>query len=185
MPTWLEKDAALSAQLRVAEKPGPLRTLAGFLAHSGDSWFWLIGLVLVWRFGSRVWRTRAKVMAGSILGTAILTQTLKFIFRRERPQGKWGNIYRKTDPYSFPSGHAARAGLLTVLGAVMGPVWFGVALLIWGPLTALARVAMGVHYISDVIAGFTLGMGIAGSITAIRKWVIPFDEDKAGHDGAG
>ncbi len=32
----LELDARLSAQLRVAEKPGLLRNLAAFLAHSGD-----------------------------------------------------------------------------------------------------------------------------------------------------
>ena len=36
----LDFDARLSEQMRVAEKPGALRTIAAFFAHSGDSWFW-------------------------------------------------------------------------------------------------------------------------------------------------
>ena len=35
--SFLELDARLSDQLRVAEKPGFLRNVAAFLAHSGDS----------------------------------------------------------------------------------------------------------------------------------------------------
>jgi undecaprenyl-diphosphatase len=40
----------------------------------------------------------------------------------------------------------------------MGPVWFGLILVLWAPLVALARVSMGVHYISDVLAGGFLGL---------------------------
>ena len=39
-----------------------------------------------------------------------------------------------------------------------GPAWFAIALVIWAPLVAIARVAMGVHYVSDVAAG--LGIGV-------------------------
>jgi hypothetical protein len=49
---WEEFDARWSARLRVAEKPGNLRTLAMVFAHSGDSWFWLLGLGLIWAFGN-------------------------------------------------------------------------------------------------------------------------------------
>ena len=43
--------------------------------------------------------------------------------------------------------------LLAVLALGLGPAWFGWLLLAWAPLVILARVAMGVHYLSDVIAG--------------------------------
>ena len=43
----LELDARLSDQLRVAEKPGLLRSIAVFFAHSGDSWFWWAALMLL------------------------------------------------------------------------------------------------------------------------------------------
>jgi membrane-associated phospholipid phosphatase len=38
-------------------------------------------------------------------------------------------------------------------------------LLIWGPLVALARVAMGVHYLSDIIGGALLGIILGLAIT--------------------
>jgi len=40
----------------------------------------------------------------------------------------------------------------------LGPWWLAVALTVWAPLVALARVAMGVHYFSDVVAGGFLGV---------------------------
>lgn len=150
-------DARLSAGLRLAEKPGPLRTVAAILAHSGDSWFWLLGLALVWWLSSDFWKERARIMAGGILVTAALVMTIKFLVRRRRPEGEWGNIYRKTDPHSFPSGHAARAVMLAVLELGLGPAWLGALLLVWALAVMLARAAMGVHYLSDVIVGALLG----------------------------
>ena len=88
---------------------------------------------------------------------------IKFIVRRKRPEGEWGGMYRKTDPYSFPSGHAARGVLIGVVALGLGPVWFGIILMIWGPLVGISRIAMGVHYFSDVFAGWIVG-GILGVI---------------------
>ena len=56
-------------------------------------------------------------------------------------------IYRKTDPHSFPSGHAARAFMIAVLATGLGPGWLAVVLWVWAPLVSVARVAMGVHYV--------------------------------------
>ena len=154
----LQTDARLSAQLRVAEKPGLLRRLAIFLAHSGDSWFWGIGLVIVWWLGNEEWKRRAVWLFLGIAVTAVIAQSLKWLFQRQRPPGEWGAIYRATDPHSFPSGHAARVAMLAVLGFALGPLWFATLVLIWAPLVALARVAMGVHYLSDIAAGALLGV---------------------------
>ena len=46
MQRLLEQDAQLSTSLRFAEQSSIVRTLAVILAHSGDSWFWLLGLGL-------------------------------------------------------------------------------------------------------------------------------------------
>src|SRR3990170_1750413 len=96
MKNLFELDARLSARLRVAEKPGKRRRLAIIFGHSGDSWFWLLGLLLV----------------------------------------VWG----------------------------LGPAWFGWLLLAWAPLVGLARVATGLHYVSDVLAGWALGL-LMGAVT--------------------
>ncbi|MDW8327969.1 MAG: hypothetical protein RMK99_15510, partial [Anaerolineales bacterium] len=99
--TLLEADARLSEKLSIAEKPGPLRSLAAFLAHSGDSWFWGFGLVLVWLLGDAGWKYRAVVLFVAIAVTAVLVQALKWTIRRQRPPGEWGAIYRNADPHSF------------------------------------------------------------------------------------
>ncbi|MCS6909194.1 MAG: phosphatase PAP2 family protein [Anaerolineales bacterium] len=170
----LEADARLSEKLGVAEKPGLLRNLAAFLAHSGDSWFWGFGLVLVWLLGEAGWKYRAVVLFVAIAVTAIIVQTLKWTVRRRRPPGEWGAIYRNADPHSFPSGHAARAIMLAVLGLALGPAWFALILCVWGPLVALARVAMGVHYVSDVAAGALLGVLFGLFFGGTQTWFAPY-----------
>lgn len=161
---WLEADLRLTQKLQIAERPGALRGFAKFLAHSGDSWFWGVGLLLVWLMGEAAWKTRAVDIVVGIAVTAVLVQGIKWVIRRERPQGEWGAIYRKADPHSFPSGHAARAAMLAVLAVALGPTWFVVVLLVWAPLVALARVAMGVHYLSDVLAGGVLGVAVGAAL---------------------
>lgn len=157
----LQLDAHLSDKMRVAEKPGALRSLAVFFAHSGDSWFWGAALILLWLFSNSFWRKWEVVEFVGISLLAALVMAIKFLVRRRRPEGEWGGIYRNTDPHSFPSGHAARAFLIAVIGTALGPSWLAVVLWLWAPLVALARVAMGVHYLSDVIAGAILGVLIA------------------------
>ena len=157
-------DTRFSFLARLADRPGPLRFLAAILAHSGDSWFWLLGQGLLWWLGPVEWKRKAEILAIGIIVTALIVLALKFIIRRQRPQGDWGKIYRQTDPHSFPSGHAARAFLLATLALGLGPLWFGLFLLVWAPLVSLARVSLGVHYPSDVAAGALLGivLGLVG-----------------------
>lgn len=163
----IELDKRYSERLRIAEKPGSLRTLAAILAHSGDSWFWLAGLGIVWLIGNEYWKHLAMVMIISILITAGVVFIIKFTVRRSRPQGEWGKFYRNTDPHSFPSGHAVRSIMLAVVMLGLGPLWLGLVMIAWAPLVGLARVAMGVHYLSDVVAGMILGAVIGGFVLIV------------------
>ena len=160
-------DARISARLRIAEKPGWLRRFAKLLAHSGDSWFWILGLVIVGWLGTPYWRWRVITLGVGIIVVAVLVMIIKFTVRRRRPEGDWGDIYRNTDPHSFPSGHSARAFLLATLAVVYGPTWFAVILVIWAPLVALARVAMGVHYFSDVLVGGLFGVLMGWIVSSV------------------
>ncbi|MGA9531906.1 MAG: phosphatase PAP2 family protein [Anaerolineales bacterium] len=165
----LSLDRRWTARLSVAERPGTLRGLAMVLAHSGDSWFWLAGLAILAFARSDTWRRWSIQIGLIIVATAVLVLTLKFTIRRRRPEGEWGGIYRRTDPHSFPSGHAVRAVLLASLAVGWGPSWLALALVIWAPLVVLARVAMGVHYVSDVIAGALIGVVLGTSAV----WLLP------------
>ncbi len=167
--TLLELDADLSQRIRLDGSHSLLKKVAAFLAHSGDSWFWAAGLGLVWLFATNEWHAKAALLITGIVGLAITVLVIKFSIRRRRPKGEWGAIYRITDPHSFPSGHAARAFMLALLAIFMGPAWFGMLVLIWAPLVSLARVAMGLHFLSDVIAGMVVGL-IAG---LFMLWISP------------
>lgn len=163
----LEFDNRLTVQLQIAENPGLRRQAAAVLAHSGDSWFWLLGLGVIWLVGDAAWKSIALSLIAGILITATFVMLVKFSIRRQRPVGEWGSIYRKTDPHSFPSGHAARAVMLGILTLHVGPSWLGWLLLAWAPLVGLARVAMGVHYLSDVVAGAVFGIVTGFSLYAL------------------
>lgn len=159
----LELDSHWSQRLSVADRPGPTRTLATILAHSGDSWFWLIGLAVVALLSPGSMRLWSIQVGGVVVVAAAMVLGIKFSIRRRRPEGEWGEVYRRTDPHSFPSGHAARSILLAVLVLGWGPASLVPILLIWSPLVVLARVAMGVHYLSDVLAGAMLGLLLGGA----------------------
>jgi len=103
-------------------------------------------------------------MAIGVLVTALAVMIIKLLVRRERPPGEWGELYRKTDPHSFPSGHAARAVMLALIALALGHAWLGITLCIWAPFVCLARVAMGVHYLSDILAGVLIGAAIGLTI---------------------
>jgi membrane-associated phospholipid phosphatase len=163
----IELDLRLTERLRIAEQPGILRTTSAILAHSGDSWYWLGGLGILWWLGTEYWKVRAVILIITILMTAGLVFVVKRLVPRRRPEGDWGKFYRKTDPGSFPSGHTARAFMLAVIMLGLGPFWLGLILLIWAPLVGLARVAMGVHYLSDVLAGSLLGILIGGVVPVV------------------
>lgn len=152
----LDDRFAESSQLK--EQPRFIRAIAVVLAHSGDSWFWVVGLGLLWWLGTDYWKRLALVMLIGIVITALIVLLIKFTVRRRRPEGEWGRIYRSTDPHSFPSGHAARSAMLAVIALGLGPIWLGLSLLLWAPLVSLARIILGVHYPSDILAGMALGI---------------------------
>jgi undecaprenyl-diphosphatase len=135
-----------------------LRSISAFLAHSGDSWFWAAALIALWASGDSFWKKWAAVQFVSISVMIVVVMSVKFLVRRRRPEGEWGGIYRNTDPHSFPSGHAARSFLIAVIATALTPGGLAIVLWIWAPLVALARVAMGVHYVSDVLAGAVFGV---------------------------
>jgi undecaprenyl-diphosphatase len=166
-------DENLSSRIRLKpQQPG--WRLASFLAHSGDSWFWMAGLGVVWLINWGEWHNRAALLAIAIVIQAVIVLAIKFTVRRQRPEGEWGAIYRNTDPHSFPSGHAARAFMLAVLAWALGPTWFGWLILIWAPVVSMARVAMGVHYLSDVLAGMVVGVLIAILFLEIQPFLLAY-----------
>lgn len=145
--------------------PGPLRVAVLAVA----AWLW-------WRGARRVALWAATTMVtGGLLGA-----TLKLLFGRDRPE--------LLDPvshapgYSFPSGHALTAALaagvlllaflpyLDRVGdarrrrAARWAMWAGAVILT--VVTGLSRIALGVHWMSDIIGGWVLGAAVVAATTA-------------------
>jgi membrane-associated phospholipid phosphatase len=168
----LSLDEKITQVFRIDDHPKWLRKLGTFFAHSGDSWFILLLLILTWYFTKGVWHRISALMAGAVFILAILVLTIKFLIRRKRPEGTWGAIYRNSDPHSFPSGHAARTMMLANLMLILGPTWLGIVLVVWAIIVSLARVGMGVHYLSDIAAGIVLGILFALGFSQLIPWFI-------------
>ena len=156
-------DLALTAPLTLPSGARVARGLARALAHSGDMPVWIALLAAAWLLGGDVWKTHALVAAAGLALLEIVVIGIKMLVRRPRPAGTDGMIYRKADPFSFPSGHAARAVLLSLLAARLGPPAALIAIVAWSPLMVVSRIAIGIHYVLDVAGGALLG----GVITVV------------------
>ena|SRR6267378_2934104 len=106
------------------------------------------------------WRRAAGWMAVTMGGAVALNLAMKWGFHRPRPVPFFGTV---PDPYSFPSGHSLLSfcfyGVLAGLiadridsRAAQAALWAAAATLIAG--IGLSRIYLGVHYPSDVIAGY-------------------------------
>lgn len=166
---WVrEHDLALSERLRVATlAAGVGRRLATIVAHSADGWWCLTVAAALVLLGGPRWRASALAIVVGFVTSATVVRVLKTRVRRERPAGEWGTRQRRSDPHAFPSGHAARAAMLAVIvGIAAGSAGIAAALALWAVAVATARVAVGVHYLSDVVAGLAVGIA-CGAVTML------------------
>lgn len=103
----------------------------------------------------------------SLAGSALLNIAAKHHFARPRPE-LWTSIAPEAT-YSFPSGHAmgsmTLAAVLVLLAWPSRARWPVMALmLVFVPMVGISRVYLGVHYPSDILAGWAAALAwVAGS----------------------
>lgn len=107
---------------------------------------------------------------------------LKYMVRRARPYHQLDLASRvpklqpgdEYDPYAFPSGHAALAFAVATSLTLSYPEWYvAVPLYIWAVAASTARMWLGVHYPTDVLAGAALGTAIAWGVHQMRDRITP------------
>ncbi|CAN5758875.1 hypothetical protein BH20ACT6_BH20ACT6_12100 [soil metagenome] len=133
---------------------------------------------------SAVVRGRARVgvwLAASVLVATVLAPLAKAVLDRPRPS--WAEPITSVSGLSFPSGHSAGAGLLVATAVLLTHMsvasrvrrrLFDVGWVLLGVLIGLDRILLGVHYTSDVLAGWALGALIPMLLAvAIVPWQPP------------
>ncbi len=167
-------DNTISRRLQETAKGPWARKAMAIIAHSADSVVVVPCLFVLWWLHGFSWQSIALPVAAGFALSIVVTSIVKFAVRRRRPAGDWGSIYRKTDPHSFPSGHASRTITMTIV--VLAGQWplIGGALFLWSLLVGLSRIILGVHYLYDVLAGYLLGVGIGAGMWLLMAFDILF-----------
>ena len=116
--------------------------------------------ILTWK---KMWRD-ALVLLTSVVGASVLVTVLKVLVQRPRPDFIVPLVH--AGGYSFPSGHATTSTALYLalglLAAGWVKRWETRIYILLGSLAVIAligfsRLYLGVHYVSDVLAGFAVG----------------------------
>lgn len=104
----------------------------------------------------------------------LMSTTLKYTIRRERPYHTHPDIVQRDTPgtYSFPSGHTTAAFATATALTLSYKKWYvAVPAYSYAGFVAYSRMRLGVHYPSDVLGGMVLGVGSGLLTWQIDKWL--------------
>jgi undecaprenyl-diphosphatase len=130
--------------------------------RGGDGWLWYaFGLILLACGGEQRFAAIAAGGSSAVAGI-FLFRVLKYSSRRKRPceiePHCWASIL-PPDKYSFPSGHSITAFAVAVSVGLFYPYLLE-GLLLAAFLIAASRIILGMHFLSDVLAGAAIGVGL-------------------------
>lgn len=159
-----QADQALMHALQVTMSPGVLPLFAAVTHLADAATRTVLGAVVALALLARQQPALAAGWVLALAGNGLVTYGLKQFFGRPRPLAQAG--FGLETGFSFPSGHSAGAvvayGMLAYLACrLLPPRWHRPA---WVAAVALAlavgasRVFLGVHFASDVLAGFASGL---------------------------
>ena len=120
-------------------------------------------------------RQKFYTIASSELFAGVISTSLKFVFKRERPFSTYPNdIFKHSNAgsYSFPSGHTSAAFSLATALSLEFPKWYVIApSMLWAGTVGYSRMYLGVHYPSDVLVGAIIGAGTSYLCYKANKWI--------------
>lgn len=135
----------------------------GAISRLGDGVFWYLLMAALLLADGAIALEPVLVMIVAGLSCTLSYKWLKHTTSRPRPCQRNATIRLTMPPldlYSFPSGHTLHAVCFSIVATAYYPT-LGPGLLGFTALVAISRLVLGLHYLSDVIAGAIIGGTIA------------------------
>ena len=143
----------------------PFMKIVTFLGNGG--WFWILCAVVLLAV-PKTRKTGYSAVLSLIFGVIVTNLLLKNIVARPRPfaeiEALIPLIAKPTD-FSFPSGHTTASFAVALVMLRMLPKKIGIPAVVLAALVAFSRLYLGVHYPTDVLAGFVVAL--VGSSLAV------------------
>jgi undecaprenyl-diphosphatase len=157
---WLSMpDYGLMRRVNRWRPPSWLRWWFIAATRAGDGWLWIVcGMLLLCRFDRMEQIAFLAAAAAASLGILVFWSVKKLV-GRSRPCSFEPNCWFSIAPpdrFSFPSGHTITAFAVTVPIGLSFPSTVG-PLLFLACNVALSRIILGMHFLSDVVAGALIG----------------------------
>ena len=156
---------------RVNRWPAPrwIRLWALCATRGGDGWLWYgMGLIILLFGGAERYLAVGSAALAAATGIAIFLYVKKATGRK-RPctfePHCWATLL-PPDQFSFPSGHTITAFAVALSLSRFYPD-LGVGLMFCAFSIAASRILLGMHFLSDVLAGAAIGTMLAYGITSL------------------
>ena len=171
---WLDtRDHRVMLRLNHWRPPRWMRLWMIAATRGGDGWLWYAMGLTVALFGGE---DRFRALGAAVLAVGVgiaLFLKLKRAIGRRRPCALephcWATLL-PPDQFSFPSGHTITAFAVALsLGSYYPSMLPG--LLFCAASVAASRILLGMHFLTDVLAGATLGAAL-GEVCASLLWRI-------------
>lgn len=163
------RDQVLMRRVNHWRAPRWIRVWMVCATRGGDGWLWYVMGALILLFGGerRLPATGAGALAAGV-GIALFLR-LKRAAGRRRPGAFephcWATLL-PPDQFSFPSGHTITAFAVAVSLGRFYPE-LAVGLLFCALSVAASRILLGMHFLSDVLAGAAIGTGLAWAAAGV------------------
>ena len=139
--------------------------------RGGDGWLWYaLGAVILLFGGEQRFAAVGSAALAAGVGIALFLR-IKKLTGRKRPGAFephcWATLL-PPDQFSFPSGHTITAFAVAVSLMRFYPS-LAIGLLFCAISVAASRILLGMHFLSDVLAGAAIGTGLAFLATALVR----------------
>lgn len=142
----------------------------GITTLGNSAWFWIVASMIMLIF-KKTRKVGATALLGLAIGALLTNVLLKNLVERIRPYEVIDGLtilIEKQHDFSFPSGHTCASFAAAVVYFRTLPKKWGIPAVVLASLIGLSRLYVGVHYPSDVLAGFVVGC--LGAFLAV--WLI-------------